>query len=263
MSAEVVVGLGPIGASVGTRLLNRGREVIGYEFDRDRAREWATMTGGCIASTPEEVDWSRIDTIHVAVRLAAQLKSVFDMLRARVDGAVTIIVFTTLAPSDAVHILSSVPERWRVFESPLSGGPQAALDGSMTLLLSGPAPDAEDQARFADISQKQFWTTTYGQPALLKLLNNTLGAYNALATAAILEMGSNQGVDPQQLLEIINVSSGQSWMSTNFDNFHYPLLFKDAGLLIDDLGPVPPISLGDQRANESEIEHARRLIFGD
>lgn len=260
--AELIIGLGPIGAAVGQRLLDRGREVIGFELDTDRADAWAAETGAPTASDPDIVDWAGVDAVHVAVRLANQLEQVFTMLRDRLDGEVAIVVLTTLAPSDADRILAAQHAPWRVFEAPLSGGPQGALDGSMTLMLAGPEPNDADRSRFADMSGKQFWTSKYGQPALLKLLNNTLGAYNALATAAMLEMAVERGVDAQQFLDVVNVSSGQSWMSTNFDNFHYPLLFKDAGLLIGDVGEVPSVKLGDLPAHEAVIERARLVAFG-
>lgn len=260
--SELIIGLGPIGAAVGERLMECGRSVIGFELDPVRARAWAETSGAPTASAPDDVDWASVEAVHIAVRLAGQLEQVLTMLQARLTGSPTLVVLTTLAPTDAQRILNAAPQSWRVFEAPLSGGPQGARDGSMTLMLAGPEPSDDDRARFGDMAARHFWTERFGQPALLKLLNNTLGAYNALATAAMLDLAVEHGIDAQQFLDVVNVSSGQSWMSTNFDNFHYPLLFKDAGLLIGDIGTVPTISLGDQPAHEATIEHARAIAFG-
>ncbi|MCG2623679.1 NAD(P)-binding domain-containing protein [Arthrobacter sp. I2-34] len=263
MAAELIVGLGPIGASVGERLLERGRSVVGFELDPARAKEWSQANGVDVVSSAAGVAWADVGAVHIAVRLASQLEQVIAMLREHARADVTVIVLTTLAPSDAQRILSGTPAGWRVFEAPLSGGPQGALAGTMTLMLAGPEPSVEDEQRFADMSGTLFWTPRYGQPALLKLLNNTLGAYNALATAAMLELAIEHGINAQQFLEVVSVSSGQSWMSVNFDNFHYPLLFKDAGLLIGDLGAVPAVQLGDQPAHEAVIERVRAKAFGE
>lgn len=263
MTVELIVGLGPIGASIGERLLERGRSVVGFELDPARAQEWSQANGVAVASSADGVAWAEVDAVHIAVRLASQLEQVMALLREHARPDVTVIVLTTLAPSDARRILSDTPATWRVFEAPLSGGPQGALAGTMTLMLAGPDPNVEDKQRFADMAGTLFWTSRYGQPALLKLLNNTLGAYNALSTAAMLELAIEHGVDAQQFLEVVKVSSGQSWMSVNFDNFHYPLLFKDAGLLIGDLGAVPPVELGDQPEHEAIIERVRAKAFGE
>lgn len=260
---ELIIGLGPIGAAVAERLIERGYSVVGFEVDKERAHAWANESEAPTASSPDDVDWSSIEAVHVAVRLASQLEQVLAMLRQRVPGALTVVVLTTLAPSDAERIFSEAPADWRVFEAPLSGGPQGARDGSMTLMLAGPGSSNADRTRFADMAARHFWTESYGQPALLKLLNNTLGAYNALATAAMLKLAVEHGSDGQQFLDVVNVSSGQSWMSTNFDNFHYPLLFKDAGLLIGDIGDMPGITLGDLPAHEKVIECARRTVFNE
>lgn len=262
-ATELIVGLGPIGASVGERLLERGRPVAGFELDVTRAAEWASANGVDVASAAADVVWHEVAAVHVAVRLAPQLEQVLAMLREHARPDVTVIVLTTLAPSDAQRILAQAPERWRVFEAPLSGGPQGARAGTMTLMLAGPEPSRDDEQRFADMAGKQFWTPHYGQPALLKLLNNTLGAYNALATAAMLEVAMEHDIDAGQFLEVVNASSGQSWMSANFDNFHYPLLFKDAGLLIGDIGAVPAVTLGDLPAHEAVIERVRAMAFGE
>ena len=49
----------------------------------------------------------------------------------------------------------------------------------MTIVLGGPATtDAEDKL-LADISGRVFRMRSYGQPALVKLLNNALGTYNS------------------------------------------------------------------------------------
>ncbi|WP_167133079.1 NAD(P)-binding domain-containing protein [Paramicrobacterium chengjingii] len=259
---ELIIGLGPIGAAVGERLLARHRDVAGFEIDNSRAQALADETGMAVASTPHEVPWRTVDAVYIAVRLADQLEKVLAMLREHAMERLTIVVLTTLAPSDAARILSSTPTSWRVFEAPLSGGPQGARDGSMSLMLAGPEPSDTDLSRFDDMAERLFWTSRYGQPSLLKLLNNTLGAYNALATAAMLDLAVEHDVSAQQFLDVVNASSGQSWMSTNFDNFHYPMLFKDAGLLIGDIGKTPTIALGDRPAHEATIEHARLTAFG-
>ena len=263
MTGELFVGLGPIGASIGERLLERGRSVEGFELDPSRAQEWSQANDVEVASSANGVAWADVGAVHIAVRLASQLEQVMAMLREHARADLTVIVLTTLAPTDAQRIFSDTPAGWRVFEAPLSGGPQGALAGTMTLMLAGPEPSIEEEQRFADMAGTLFWSPKYGQPALLKLLNNTLGAYNALATAAMLELAIEHGIGAQQFLEVVRVSSGQSWMSVNFDNFHYPLLFNAAGLLIDDLGAVPAVELGDQPAHEAVIERVRAKAFSE
>jgi 3-hydroxyisobutyrate dehydrogenase-like beta-hydroxyacid dehydrogenase len=71
---------------------------------------------------------------------------------------------------------------------------------------------------------------SYGQPALVKLLNNALGTYNLAATARMLNLSEHLGIPARRLFEVIGVSTGRSWMSDNFIDVQYDLLLKDAAL---------------------------------
>lgn len=62
--------------------------------------------------------------------------------------------------------MSSAPENWRVFEAPVSGGPQGASQGTMTIFIAGPANNAEEDRLLADISGRvSAWNPTASPPS--------------------------------------------------------------------------------------------------
>ena len=255
---HLVIGLGPIGGNVGARLAELGQDVYGYDLNPDRVREWSEETKSPAGSDLAAVDWPSVDSVHIAVRLADQVSSVFDSLRDHGGRPLTVFVHTTVAPGDARRIFSSAPDSWRVFEAPVSGGPGGARQGSMTIFLAGPATtDAEDKL-LAHISGRVFWMQSYGQPALVKLLNNALATYNLAATARMLNLAAQLKVPAKKLFELIGASTGQSWMSDNFIDVQYDLLLKDAGLLRGEIGSLPAADLDDDV--EQAILHARALL---
>ncbi|MEZ7236530.1 NAD(P)-binding domain-containing protein [Rhodococcus sp. GXMU-t2271] len=258
---HLVIGLGPIGGNIGAHLAELGRKVYGYDFNQDRLREWSEETASPAGSDLAAVDWPSIDSVHVAVRLADQVLSVFEALQAHTTQPLTVFVHTTLAPADARKILSSAPDNWRVFEAPVSGGPQGARHGSMTVFLAGPAPTDAENALLADISGRAFRMESYGQPALVKLLNNALATYNLAATARMLNLAAEHGVPAKDLFEVIGVSTGQSWMGDNLIDVQYDLLLKDVGLLRGELGSLPAADLDDDV--EQAILQARTLLGSD
>ena len=131
----------------------------------------------------------------------------------------------------------------------------------MTIFLGGPATtDAEDKL-LADISGRVFRMQSYGQPALVKLLNNALATYNLAATARMLNLAAEHGVPAGDLFEVIGVSTGQSWMSDNLVDVQYDLLLKDVGLLRGELGSLPTGDLNDEV--EQAILQARALLGAD
>lgn len=259
----LVIGLGAIGANIGLRLAEQGHEVGGLEFDVARAREWAGQASSPAWTSFVDVPWSSVETVIIAVRLVDQLRSCMrDILEGSGTNPLSVFVVTTLAFSDARALLPTMPRQWRVLESPISGGPQAARAGTMTVFLAGPRPTELERAMLGELSSRVFETSGYGQPAMLKLLNNTLGAYNAISTAHMIGLAEKLGVDSAQFLSVVSASSGQSWMSDNFDNFHHELLFKDVRLLQQDVGDLPVVDFTETGTLDDFIESTRRQIEG-
>ena len=258
---RLIIGLGPIGGNVGARLAEQGHEVYGYDLSPDRVREWSEETKSQAGSDLSVVDWPSVDSVHVAVRLADQVSSVLESLQNHTGRALTVFVHTTLAPEDARKIFATAPNSWRVFEAPVSGGPAGARQGSMTIFLGGPPTTEAEDKLLSDISGRVFPTQSYGQPALVKLLNNALATYNLAATARMLTLGAQLGVPAKNLFEVIGVSTGRSWMSDNLIDVQYDLLLKDVGLLRGEIGSLPAASLDDDV--EKAILQARALLSTD
>jgi 3-hydroxyisobutyrate dehydrogenase-like beta-hydroxyacid dehydrogenase len=258
---HLVIGLGPIGGNIGAHLAELGQKVYGYDFNQDRNREWSEETKSPAGNDLAAVDWASVDSVHIAVRLADQVSSVFEALKDHTEQPLTVFVHTTLAPEDARRIFSSAPESWRAFEAPVSGGPRGAREGTMTIFLAGPAPTDFENKLLSDISGRVFRMQSYGQPALVKLLNNALATYNLAATARMLNLAAEHGVPAKDLFEVIGVSTGHSWMSDNLIDVQYDLLLKDVGLLRGELGSLPTGDLTDDV--EQAILQARALLGSD
>jgi 3-hydroxyisobutyrate dehydrogenase/putative dehydrogenase len=258
---HLVIGLGPIGGNIGAHLAELGRRVYGYDLDPDRVREWSEETTSPAGGDLAAVHWPSVESVHIAVRLADQVSSVFKSLEERATRPPTVFVHTTLGPRDARKMFSSAPGSWRAFEAPVSGGPQGARQGSLTIFLAGPATaDAEDNL-LADISGRIFRMQSYGQPALVKLLNNALATDNLAATARMLNLGAQLGLPAKGFYDVIGVSTGRSWMSDNLIDVQYDLLLKDAVLLRGEIGSLPAADIDDDV--EQSILQARALLRSD
>lgn len=249
----VVVGLGPIGAGVGAALAERGERVIGVDPDAGRAADWASHTGMPVAGRLDEVpDREAAGVVVVAVRTADQVRSVLGTLPVG-EGAV--FVLTTLAVTDA-RALARSPHR--IVEAPVSGGAGAARNGALTMFLHSREPLAPAAQRFVDgVTGEVFSFGSPGLPAVAKLANNTLAAYNALALAEMAAVAAGAGLDRATFHSVVSASSGQSWMGDHFAEFRSDLLFKDVALLRRDVGELPVIHVTGA-GGEAEIADARR-----
>jgi 3-hydroxyisobutyrate dehydrogenase-like beta-hydroxyacid dehydrogenase len=252
----VVIGLGPIGAGVGAALAERGERVLGIDPDNERAAAWASETGMPVAGDLDGIPQREaIDAVIIAVRLAAQLWSVLDTLPV---GERPVFVLTTLAVADA-RALANSPHV--IAEAPVSGGAGGARNGTLALYLHAPEPLGPAAQRVVEgVAKQVFHFDAYGQPAVAKLANNTLAAYNAFAVMGMADVAARAGLDRATFLEVVAASSGQSWIGDHFTEFSQDLLFKDVVLLQQDVHDLPVIHLTGVRDREAEIDDARCRI---
>jgi 3-hydroxyisobutyrate dehydrogenase-like beta-hydroxyacid dehydrogenase len=237
-----VIGLGPIGAGVGTTLVAAGLEVLGIDLDEERAARWGALTNAPVATRLEDVRWSELETVVIAVRMAAHMDAA---LAAIPPGDQTFIVLTTL-PISYARALPGLDRK--IIEAPVSGGAWSASSGTLSVFLHSAEAMTETEQRVLDsISSRIFRFDEYGHPAVAKLANNTLAAYNAFATEAMLAVASELGLNRADFLDVISQSSGQNWMAEHFDLFPEDLLHKDVSLLSEDvvLPAISPAAVSD------------------
>ena len=130
-------------------------------------------------------------------------------------GAKTVMPCSTIAPQDTVRCAERLAAHGlATIDAPISGGPARALAGSMSMMLAAPAGTlAPWQPLLADLAGKRFVVSeTIGDAAKAKLVNNLLAGVNLVAGAEALALAARLGLDPRAMFEIINASSGASWI---------------------------------------------------
>jgi 3-hydroxyisobutyrate dehydrogenase-like beta-hydroxyacid dehydrogenase len=123
-----------------------------------------------------------------------------------------------------VHVGTTGPELTRemaeacrargvsLIDAPITGGPSRARAGHLGVMAAG-EPDA-----FAEVEPliRTYATAiTYlgpqpGQAQIMKLINNVLSAANLAVASEVLVLGAKAGLDPVQMLEVLNAGTGQN-----------------------------------------------------
>jgi 3-hydroxyisobutyrate dehydrogenase-like beta-hydroxyacid dehydrogenase len=97
-------------------------------------------------------------------------------------------------------------------DCPISGGPKGARAGTLTVITAGP-PEARAEIRpwLQKIGKNVFEVGDRpGQAQLMKLVNNLINAANMATAFEALVLGAKGGLDPDQMVSILNVSTGQN-----------------------------------------------------
>jgi 3-hydroxyisobutyrate dehydrogenase len=105
-------------------------------------------------------------------------------------------------------------------DAPVSGGVPRATDASLTIMVGGEAT-AVARARpvLERLGKRLFEVGDLGAGHAMKALNNYVSAAAFQATSEALLIGRRFGIDPTQLIDILNVSTGRT--------FHSELSMKD------------------------------------
>jgi 3-hydroxyisobutyrate dehydrogenase-like beta-hydroxyacid dehydrogenase len=154
------------------------------------------------------------------------------------------IDFSTVGPATSRRIYEAAKAKDVDFlDAPVSGGVERAASAALTIMCGG---DKQAFDRALPILNALGSTVKYvgpsGAGSVVKLINQLLVGVHTLAAAEALVLGAKAGADPKQLLEILSVSWGQSFMlqrngpimlENRYDDARGPLrlLLKDSELV--------------------------------
>ncbi|WP_158010865.1 NAD(P)-dependent oxidoreductase [Tardibacter chloracetimidivorans] len=128
----------------------------------------------------------------------------------------TIVDLSTTGPRMSERIGDALRERGIAFvDAPVSGGTSGAEAGTLTLMISGDgaAIDAV-MPSLRHIGSNLFVVgDKAGQGQTVKLANNMLFASNLVGAYEATALAVAGGVAPERLLEVINASSGRSYVT--------------------------------------------------
>ena len=241
-----IVGVGNMGGGMAGRLLEQGWRV--RVCDLVAARVDALVAQGAEAAASPAEAARGADALIVCVVDADQTAEVLfgaqGAAAALAPGA-AVLLCPTIAPADVEALAARlVAMGLAVIDAPMSGGPARARDGSMSLMVAC-ADDAfpRHERLLRDLSARLFRVgQRLGDGARTKLVNNLLAGINLAGAAEALALARALGLDLSRTLDVIEQSSGQSWIGLDRmrravagdyePRAHVTLLRKDTGLAL-------------------------------
>ena len=241
-----IIGLGNMGGGMATNLLARGYTVYAYDIDALKI-DFYKKKGALTQVNPALAAIKSIVTI-ICVVDAAQTRSVLfgsDGLAKRLRPGHTVMLCPTIAPQDVEYCAAQLAQHGiHTIDAPMSGGPARATDGTMSLMVAcTDAVYAQHQNLIHHLSSKVFRISQHpGDGARTKLVNNLLAGINLVGAAEALALAQRMGLNLQTTLDVIQHSSGQSWIGTDRMQrallghtaplAHMALLAKDTALAV-------------------------------
>jgi 3-hydroxyisobutyrate dehydrogenase-like beta-hydroxyacid dehydrogenase len=256
------IGLGVMGIQMARHLAAAGYGLTVYDINQDAPK--------------------RLQSLQPAVKIASSPKAV---------AAASEIVMTMLPTGREVHetvfgadgllqgfkngsllLDTSSSEPWRtkaiaaglaeagvdMVDAPVSGAEAGAIEANLVFMVGGDAASVRRvEPLLSVLGRRIFYLGPVGAGHAMKSINNLITAVTFLATAEGLVVGKGYGLDPAVMNDVLNESTGMSWishhhiaqriLSRRFDDpFKFDLMVKDINIalrLAQDLKLELPLSI--------------------
>lgn len=125
---------------------------------------------------------------------------------------------STIDPHTAQTVAASATKAGLHFvDAPVTGAVPGARAGTLTFLVGGPE-DTVNQVKdlLMTMGKNVIHCGLVGSGQVAKICNNMLLAVVLVGTSEALNLGARLGLDPKLLTNILNISSGRSWVTEGY-----------------------------------------------
>ncbi|MFD5228799.1 NAD(P)-dependent oxidoreductase [Streptomyces qaidamensis] len=212
------IGLGNMGWPMAARLVEDGRTVIVADADADREQAFATEFG--CTGLREQQSLGGVDAVVLMLPTSAIVREALlgekSGVATRLPATSVVVDMSSSDPTDTLALGRDLATRGiRVVDAPVSGGVPRARQGTLAIMLG--ADDEAAAALAVDVvtpmSNRVFRTGALGTGHAMKALNNYVAAAAFAAAAEATIIGDHYKLSPEVVLEVLNASTGRSFMS--------------------------------------------------
>ncbi|MEZ5855829.1 MAG: NAD(P)-dependent oxidoreductase [Hyphomicrobiaceae bacterium] len=243
-----LVGVGNMGAPMARCLVKSGHPVMLYDT-RAAVVEPLVAETDLFSAAPDLPTLGRQCNVVVTmlpdskvVRRAAMGEDGKGGFASTLARGSVVVDMSSSYPLDTVKLGEELAARGvALVDAPVSGGVPRAVTGELAIMVGGNAAEIDRIAPMLEAMGKVHRTGKLGSGHAMKALNNYVSAAGLIATSEALVVGRSFGLDPEQMVEILNASSGRNnttenkakryMLSRKFDSgFALALMEKDVGM---------------------------------
>jgi 3-hydroxyisobutyrate dehydrogenase/2-hydroxy-3-oxopropionate reductase len=137
---------------------------------------------------------------------------------ARLRKGGVILSCATVSPDFAKEMEAEAIKAGLLYlDAPISGGAIKAAAGKLSIMASGTSAAFDAAAPMLDAMAETVHRlgNSAGAGSAMKAVNQLLAGVHIAAMGEAMAFGASQGLTPQQVLNVVSVSAGTSWMFEN------------------------------------------------
>jgi len=260
------IGLGLMGKSMALNILKAGYPLVVHNRSQPAIDELVSQ-GARQANSPAEVA-AQVDVVFTNLPDSPDVRLVALGEKGIIEGAKPGLIFvdnSTIKPATA-RLIAEVLGKKEVMclDAPVSGGDIGARQGTLAIMIGGPAEAVERVSPIFNVIGK---TITHvgdsGAGQITKAANQIMVAAQMVAMGELLILAQKTGADPSKVIEAIRGGAAQCWAldvkpqrlfaGDRSPGFKAYMQAKDLGIVLDtarEYGiPLPSTSVNTQLFN--------------
>lgn len=208
------IGLGLMGKAIARNILQAGFHLVVHNRSQAAVIELVNE-GAFSAGSPAEVA-SQVDVVFTNLPDSPDVELVVFGENGIIEGAHQGLIYvdnSTIKPATARHIADVLGEKGvQCLDAPVSGGDIGARQGTLTIMVGGPATAVEIvRPIFAAFGKSITHVGDAGAGQIAKAANQIMVAAQMVAMAELLIFSKKAGADPQKVVEAIKGGAAQCW----------------------------------------------------
>ena len=215
-----IAGCGTMGLPMLKVLLKNNINAFGYDILSKE--NFSSLENNFISSKKDF--FQKVDIIFSVVRDINQTKELCEGKNGlfQLNSPKTLIISSTLSPAFLNDFFKNAPENITMIEAPMSGAPMKAKDATLTFMVGAEKNQYENILPILNIlGEKIHHIGKFGSGMSVKVLNNFVASCSVVAVRHVLSEAKYLNISSEQLLEILNCSSGKTWFSENLENIDW------------------------------------------
>ncbi len=242
------VGLGVMGVPMARHLGEAGHRVQGFDVTPAALERLHAAHGAAIACRSARDAAHGADVVFTMLpngRVVRDTVLAADGIAAGLRAGALLVDTSSSEPWLTRETAAAVAARGAsMVDAPVSGAQWGAEAADLVFMVGGADADVQRVRPLLDVMGKQlFHLGPLGTGHTMKCLNNLVTAMTLTATAEVLATGTRCGLDPAVMTDVLNASTGGSWItrthihqrviSRRFDDpFKLELMLKDIGIAL-------------------------------
>ena len=200
------IGLGIMGKPMAKNLLKAGYSLVVYDINADTVSEISELGAEAVSCSKEVAQKSEI--IITMLPNSPHVKEVVLGENGVLEGAkpgTILIDMSSIDPVVSQEIAGKVGEKGIIMlDAPVSGGEPKAIDGTLSIMVGGPA-NAFEQVKeiLLKMGVSAVLVGDIGSGNVTKLANQIIVALNIAAVSEAMVLAAKAGVDPEKVYQAI------------------------------------------------------------